>query len=335
MPVVAELTALHRVLLGHQHRQLAAEGQVLRLIRLMVGKGMRHHADATRPQHVEEALRMGDAGHRVHTLALEIRQRARTATGQRLRTVDVQGHRPLAESTGLGCGILIGLAEVDHPEVALGSAADRLTQRSGRNHPAIAVAALGIDHFNFDVACQPVVLQAIVADDHIAAGLDQRLASGNAVTIHAHRHAGLPRDQHRLVAALGGRCVGLYPQRLVRILAAIATTGHTRLPAGGTQALDQGDGQRRLAGAACGDVADHDDRHRQRVVLAPAAPIGTPAQRGDTGVQRRQQAHRPGNRAAVIPMLVQATHAQQLLVGAAFNDATVVHHQHLVGMLDG
>lgn len=34
-------------------------------------------------------------------------------------------------------------------------------------------------------------------------------------------------------------------------------------------------------------------------------------------------------------MLVQATHGKQLLVGTPFNDAAVVHHQHLIGMLDG
>jgi len=144
----------------------------------------------------------------------------------------------------------------------------------------------GVDHFDFDIARQPVVLQAVIADDDVAARFDQRLARGHSVRIDAHRHAGFPGDQHRLVTPDRGIGTGQHPTRRTCILAAIATAGDPRLPAGFAQAVDQGDRQWRLARATGGDVADHDHRHRQRMPLEPATAIRHPAQRDRRAVQR-------------------------------------------------
>ena len=44
----------------------------------------------------------------------------------------------------------------------------RLAQRAGRQRPAVAEAARAVDHGDFDVAREAVVLQAVVADDDVA-----------------------------------------------------------------------------------------------------------------------------------------------------------------------
>src|SRR3546814_10604956 len=75
--VGGEHLALHRVLLGHQHRQVAAEAQVLGNVTVVVGEGVRHDGDVVAAQGVEEAFRVADAGDRVHALAGKRRQRQR------------------------------------------------------------------------------------------------------------------------------------------------------------------------------------------------------------------------------------------------------------------
>src|SRR3546814_2905494 len=81
--VGGEHLALHRVLLGHQHRQVAAEAQVLGNVTVVVGEGVRHDGDVVAAQGVEEAFRVADAGDRVHALAGKRRQRHRAPAHQR------------------------------------------------------------------------------------------------------------------------------------------------------------------------------------------------------------------------------------------------------------
>ena len=79
-------------------------------------------------------------------------------------------------------------------------------KRPGRQRPAVPETA-PVDHGDFDIARQPVVLQAIVADDQVAIGMrrQQRLAGSSAVAADEHRAVGAPPDQQRLVADLAWR----------------------------------------------------------------------------------------------------------------------------------
>ncbi len=194
-----------------------------------------------------------------------------------------------------------GLAQVDHAEVAATSARGWLAQWPGRQHAAIAVAACAIDHLDLDVATEPVMLQAVIADHDVAPGLRQRPRGGDAVAIHPHRDRQAPGDQHRLIAADVGRGLCGDPARGAGIAAAIAATGHAGAPAGRQQPLDKGHHHRRLAGTAGGQVAHHHHRHVHAMGPQPAAAVQPPPQCHRGRIQRCQRTHRPWHRCIAEP----------------------------------
>ena len=64
-----ERTAFYRILLRHQHRQRIAELQLAAAEAVMVGKGMLGDLQPGAAQLRKEALRVADAGHRMHAPA--------------------------------------------------------------------------------------------------------------------------------------------------------------------------------------------------------------------------------------------------------------------------
>ena len=65
--------------------------------------------------------------------------------------------------------------------------ATRLAQRAGGQQQAVAEAALAVDDRDLDVARQRVVLQAVVAHQHVASrAAEQRLGGGDAVGARPH-----------------------------------------------------------------------------------------------------------------------------------------------------
>ena len=202
-----------------------------------------------------------------------LREPVARAAAQGQRIVGLQAHRPFAESRGA-----VGFRQVDHAEVAVGRARDRFPQRTGRHQTLIAVSARAINHFDFHVALQAIVLQSIVADDDIASCGDQRLRRSDAVAVDAHTGAGLACDEHGLVATIGGWRRRIHPARLPLAATAITAAGHAGLEAGRAQPLHQRDRQRGLAGTAGGDVAHHDDGHADAVPAQQARAVKPMAQ---------------------------------------------------------
>ncbi len=202
---------------------------------------MRHHRDAGIAQHREEALRVADPGHGVHALPGERRQRLGTPAMQGLGGADLQAHRPLAErfmaaegrQTGLVlCLALAGDTEVDDPEIAIGRAFQRLAQRTGRQHEPVAERGL-VDDRDLEVAAQAVVLQAVVADHDVAAGLGQRLRRGDAVlqavggeedALARERRARLLRVLVEALAVLGDQRRELQAGREIEVV--VGVVGH-------------------------------------------------------------------------------------------------------------
>ena len=152
----------------------------------------------------------------------------------------------------------------------------------------------------------------------------------------------------------------LDPRGGARIVAAVAAAGDAGRPASRAQALDQRDGQRRLAGAADGDVADHDHRHAARCCGAAsrvrysaaaqagdARRTGPPAARAPSGTRRRRRTSTPAGVALRhasagrsrncmrCRCAYSAARCQQLRVRALLDHAALVQHQHLVGVFDG
>ena len=58
--------------------------------------------------------------------------------------------------------------------------ARRLAQRSGRQPPHVAEAAHAVHHCDLDIARERIVLEPVVADDHVAIGLKQANGVGPA-----------------------------------------------------------------------------------------------------------------------------------------------------------
>ena len=75
---------------------------------MVIGERMRHHGDAETTQHGEEALGIADAGHGMHALSGERRQRARAPTGDGSRLIGQQAHRPFAEARA-GVAVVVGV----------------------------------------------------------------------------------------------------------------------------------------------------------------------------------------------------------------------------------
>ena len=79
--------------------------------------------------------------------------------------------------------------------------AQRFAQWPGRQQPAVAEAAGAVDHDDFHVACQAIVLQAVVGDQHVATSVQQQLRRRRTIAPHRHRHAA-GADQAGFVADL-------------------------------------------------------------------------------------------------------------------------------------
>ena len=265
---------------------------------MVIRKGVRHDRDIEAAQHREEALGVADTGHSMHALARERRQRRAAMPMQRHGVLRAQMHRPFAE-TGV---LLFFAAQIHHPEIAAIAALRRFAHRPGRQRPAIAVTAAAVDYLDLDISRQPVMLQAVVADHDVAAGVDQRARRGHAVAIHPHRGAGATRDQHRLVAAQRGLGAGVDPPRDVGARAAVTAAGHARCPALGAQALDDGDGERSLAAAAGDQIADHQHGFARMPAAQHALAIQRRARGHRARVHARKQARGPRRRAAVEPV---------------------------------
>src|ERR1700683_1143200 len=93
---VAERCAFYGILLGHEYRQLIAEGKLRNAQRMVIRKSVLLDLDAVRAQRGKEARRIANAGHGVHALAAE---GAKTARGpkpieaERLRALKPHGER--------------------------------------------------------------------------------------------------------------------------------------------------------------------------------------------------------------------------------------------------
>ena len=66
--------AFYGIFLGHEHRKIVGEGNIVGPQARMVRQGVRDDTDAQRLQQIEKALRIADGGHRVHRAAREFAQ---------------------------------------------------------------------------------------------------------------------------------------------------------------------------------------------------------------------------------------------------------------------
>lgn len=141
-------------------------------------------------------------------------------------------------------------------------ALDRLAQRPCRQATSVAQATGVVDQHQLQVSGHPIMLHAVVGQDQVQRfGLQQCLDGATAIRVDHQRHTGALDNQQRLVTRDVGALLGRDPPRQLRRLGAVTPADHADPQATALAVLDHPQDQRRLAGAANGDIAHHDQRH--------------------------------------------------------------------------
>ncbi len=164
-----------------------------------------------------------------------------------------------------------------------------------REPPPIAEATLSVDHHDLAIARQGVVLQAVIAHDHVAARLGQKPRSCRPIAADGHRRMRPRREQHRLVADHAWIVRGI-DQTHGGGGAAIAARHDARPKAPLAQPLDEPMHERGLARSADAQVADDHHGHRQARRRVPAPRVRPAAQARCGAIQQRQRPQPPWRR---------------------------------------
>jgi hypothetical protein len=154
-------------------------------------------------------------------------------------------------------------AIVEYQGIDRSEARDRFAQRSRRQAPAVPQPAR-IEHHEFDIARQPVMLQAVVGKDHVAVrmGGEQGAAGGRAIPTDKHRTLAVARQQQCLVTKDFRRSRHWHLLRM-RCAAPVAAGDHAGAATLFPQSTCQVDDQWSLAATAHRNIADHHNRYRQ------------------------------------------------------------------------
>src|SRR5450432_1458274 len=265
---IGECRAFYGILLGHDDHLGAWKLELLGLERVMVVEGDALGGDTERVEMIEEARRIADprdGGHGAPSRReRELLRRELLVAREREEALAPERHRELPRRRDRVRPAAVHHGGIDFPQPRHG-----LAQRTRGKHEAVAETPLAVDHRQLDIARERVVLQAIVAHQHVDLGmrLEKRARRRGPVGRDVDGHARAPRDHHRLVAeVLGGGDVGIHAHHAQRIVlaaghAAIAARDHPGRPAAVHEDLEDLDHERRLAGTAHRDVADDDDRY--------------------------------------------------------------------------
>ena len=137
------------------------------------------------------------------------------------------------------------------------------------------------------------MLEAVVEQVNALPSTRQRLRLGQRACVvapesHINRHARLAGDQQRLVAEVFGASAGEDASGQFA-LAAVAAAEHVHAQAARAERLGQRDGERRLARAAGGEIADADHRKAQPPRRLQEKPQFTRGERQPVERNQRQQ----------------------------------------------
>ena len=146
--------AFYGIFLGHEHRESVGERHLCRGERMVVRKGVLDHVQAVRTQLAEKALRVADAGHGVHTLSVERRERSSRALVQThdLRSFELHAERHARQQR---CERAACHGAIHHYRIHLAQPRCWLAQRTGRQQTAVADTARAVDHHDLAIAREP------------------------------------------------------------------------------------------------------------------------------------------------------------------------------------
>src|SRR5712691_1724971 len=191
----AEVAAFYRILFGHQHEIAIGELKVRSPKRVVIGKRVSRERESHARKPREKPLGIAYSGDRVQFLSGKLRLRQRC----RMRIDSVQTRRREAHAKRARPR----LGTVYHRRIH--AATGRLTQGTGRKEQAVAKTALILDR-DFEISLQAVMLQSIVAENHVAAsvGCEQRACGGGPICADPHRAPRALGKQQWLIADLRG-----------------------------------------------------------------------------------------------------------------------------------
>ncbi len=162
----------------------------------MIGKRTAQDFDPARPQHVEEPFGVADTGDGMDRRAGERAERPHRPVTQGDRGLRLEAHAERAPQQRTSA--------VDDDGIRGPEAPRRLAKRPCGQQPAIAEAAVAVDHHHLAIPRQRIVLQAIVAHDDVATVAGQQLRGRRAIATDGHRCAGAPGQQNGFVAHHAG-----------------------------------------------------------------------------------------------------------------------------------
>jgi len=268
---------------------------------MMVGKRMRDHLNSGCPQDREKPIGIANAGDPVDGLTIEpVKPATGTGRSQRIHHWVAQFH-----SNFSGLGHASRHQAVDFCQTGL-----RLAQRTRWQTPPIAKAPRAIHHGDFQVSFHSIMLQAIVADNHIATGVRKYHPVGHAVGSGDDRAATPGGDQYRFIAGINRRCLRSDRQGPLSAAAPVSACNDARMPPSRAQVFHHPDHQWSLPGSPDRNVADHNNRNWQPYTWKPPPPIESAAQRHE---QAKKEAQRPKQNAdggPGLPDSVQIPHAR-------------------------
>ena len=278
----AEATTFYRILFGHQHEIAIDELEVRGPERVMVGKGMCSETQSQARELREEPLGIPYPGDRMQLSSRKIGGRHRHSV--LANPVKARRREPHSKRTGSR------FATVDdcriHPAIR------RLTQRSCRKHQAVTETALILDCY-LEIAMQTIVLEPVVADNHIALaiGREQGASGRNAIGTDPHRATGTLGKQQRLVADPRGVVSHAHPMG-PDMNSPVSPAENARTSSFAAQNLDQREDEGRFSRAAHGEVPDNDHRDMKAHRTQHADAIEQPPQSDQKTkgkVRRKQQ----------------------------------------------
>ncbi len=134
---------------------------------------------------------------------------------------------------------------------------DIFAQWSGGNEPAVLEATLCIDDNEREILGDLEILKTVIHDDDVR---PERIRKARAVcAIASHDDGAVRCQQQRLIAHVRGRMLRRAHPDGTAQSSAIATAEKCDLFSARGQCAPYGDGNRRLAGPARGQIADADD----------------------------------------------------------------------------
>ena len=238
----AEATTFYRIFFGHQHQIAIDKLEVRGPEWVMVGKRMRSETQSQACELGEEPLGIPYPGDRVQFFPRQIGRRHGRCGLANL--VKARRREPHSKCTGSR------FTAVDDCRVH--PATRRFAQRSRRKHQAVTETALILDS-NLEIAMQPIVLQSVVADNHIALaiGREQGASGRSAIGTYPYRATRTLGKQQRLIADPRGVVSHAYPTRpdMGSPISAAENAGTSSFAA---QNLDQCEDEGRFARAAHG-----------------------------------------------------------------------------------